>query len=348
MSVIVLSCRKYVVMISKVIYIAFIFIICITDISISAEVPNVIIITLEGVRNQDSIGDPVHQYIPNLWFKMIKEGTFFTSVIDFNRQFHMPVVGCINSGKWQLSEQAILSPSIFQYARKLYRWPKEKTWMIGEWDNQSFYETSGYYLDTAPCRLKTLSIEPPPELVKILDDQEKLFFERYKKIERLPISFWPTWDSLNEIEQRMIKKVLKVFKPKLVHYVINATETAHFDDYGRYVISLKRADEMIFEIWRMVRDDPFYRDNTYLIVTPDHERNAYHMDHTENPIERPSVVWMYVYGPFIKKNTVIKNTIYRPDIFPTVATILGLQVEQGDGRVLKECFTDGFLERAGL
>ncbi len=338
---------KYVVAVSKIAYIVLIFIVCHAGISSGAEAPNVVIITLESVRNQDSIDDPTHQYIPNLWFKIIKEGTLFTSVIDLNRQFHMSVVGCINSGRWFPLDQEINCPTIFQYARSAYHWPTEKTWTIGEWNNQSFYETPEYPLDTAPCRLLTLSIEPPPVLVEILTEQEKLFFERYKKIEESPIFFWPTWDSLNEIEQRMMMKVFNVFKPKLVHYIINAPETAHFDDYGRYVISLKRADEMIFEIWQMVRNDPFYQDNTYFIVTPDHARNAYHMDHYENPIERPSKVWLYIYGPRVKKNTIIKDTIYHIDVFPTVSAILGLKVGRNEGRVLKECFTEEFLKKNG-
>ena len=40
-------------------------------------IPNIIVITLSGVRNIDSINDPTHQYIPNLWNKMLKEYKIF-------------------------------------------------------------------------------------------------------------------------------------------------------------------------------------------------------------------------------------------------------------------------------
>ena len=297
------------------------------------------------MRDQDSIGDPSHQYIPNLWFKMKKEGTLFTSVIDRNRQFHMAAVGCINTGKMFPLDQEVDCPTIFQYASKAYHWPKEKLWAIGEWDNQSFYETPEYPADTAPCRLTTLSVDPPPELRAILTEQEKLFFERYKKIEEGPFFFWPTWDSLSEMEQRMMMRVFEAYKPKLVHYVIGVMESAHFDSYGRYVISLKRADEMISQIWQMVKSDPFYRDNTYLIVTPDHSRNAYHLDHFENPPENPSRVWLYIYGSHVKRDTVIKDPIDHVDVFPTISAILGLDTGKTQGRVLRECFSEDFFKK---
>lgn len=304
-------------------------------------VPNVIIITIEGVRGQDTVLEPHHQYIPHFWNLLRVEGTLFTDVVDLNRQFHMPVVGCINTGKWHPLDQEVGYPTIFQYARRAYGWPKEKTWAIGEWNNQSVFVNDEFNEESGPCRLTTLQIDPPPELKGVLTDQETIFFERYRAIEASPIFFWPTWDSLNEIEHRMLKKVMKEFKPKLIHYIANATETAHFDDCGRYLISVRRVDEMIYDIWKVIRSDPFYRDNTYLFVTPDHERNALYMDHTENPVERPSRVWLYIYGPKIKKDYVVKTTVYHTDIFPTVAYLLGLSVGQGDGKVLHECFSEG-------
>ena len=79
---------------------------------------------------------------------------------------------------------------------------------------------------------------------------------------------------------------------------------------------------MIYEIWQIIESEPFYQGNTYLFISPDHERNSYYMDHFENPPENPSNVWMYVYGPKVKKGVVIDNVVHHVDMFQTIAVIM--------------------------
>jgi arylsulfatase A-like enzyme len=118
-------------------------------------------------------------------------------------------------------------------------------------------------------------------------------------------------------------------------------ETAHYDTFGRYVISLKHCDNNIYGIWKMIQEDPEYKDNTYLFVCPDHSRNVYYMQHTENVYDDPSRVWMYVYGPGVKKGAVIKRKINHTDIFATLCAIFKIDAKSASGRVLKDCLSRG-------
>ena len=65
-------------------------------------------------------------------------------------------------------------------------------------------------------------------------------------------------------------------------------------------------DREINEIMDIIKTDPFYKDNTYLIVSPDHDRNTYYMQHN---LYNNKPVWLYIYGPDIKKGTVIFVTV---------------------------------------
>ncbi|MFH0918159.1 MAG: sulfatase-like hydrolase/transferase [Candidatus Omnitrophota bacterium] len=301
--------------------------------------PNIIVVTLTGVRPSESIEDPVHQYLPFFWNTIRPGGTLYTQMLDKNFPFHMPSVGSINTGLWAKDVFADINrPSFFQYIARHYGLPPTKHWIIGEWSNQSCCETADYPRATCPSRLSTVGITASDQLLVLLNEDEKSFFRQYKNLEGSPFFTWPMWDSLNLVQHRFFRKIMADYKPALVHYVINATDSAHFHDYGSYVAAIKSADGMLRDLWEIITTDPAYKGNTYLIVTPDHGRNAYYLDHTENSPQLPSRVWMYIYGPAIRKGLTITREVSHVDVFSTIMAIACVHAEQGTGVVLEDCF----------
>lgn len=288
--------------------------------------PNIIIITLEGVRNSESIKDPTHQYIPNLWNKMLKEGTLYTNLIDLNTKFHMPSVQAINTGKTYPADWRISVPSIFQYVGRKYNMPPTKLWSIGHWQSKNCKNDPN---NSYPCEIDIARFSPM--LNSILSRQELEFLKLYEEWSKTLIIPWPVWDSVASIWHRFFKKILKEFKPKLIHYMMSDTESAHYCTFGRYVLGLRSIDRKIFEIWQIINEDPYYKNNTYLIITPDHERDAYYMQHNNDDIGK---VWMYVYGPGIKKGAVIERIVHHIDIFTTVADLMKVEVHDNKGKIL--------------
>ncbi len=251
----------------------------------------------------------------------------------------MPSVGSINTGLWAKDVfDDIKCPSFFQYIAADYGLPSTKLWTIGEWNNQSCYQTTAYPRSTCPSRLSTIDITASDELMVLLNEEEKSFFRQYKNLESSPSFRWPVWDSLNQVQHRFLRKIMASYKPALVHYVINATESAHHNDYGSYVAAILKADGMLRDLWEIITTDPKYSGNTYLIVTPDHQRNAYYLDHTENSPQLPSRVWLYLYGPNIRKDMIITREVSHVDVFSTIMAIAHVDVEQGTGVVLGDCF----------
>jgi len=303
------------------------------------KIPNIIIITLSGVRNEESIKDPTHQYIPNLWNKMFKEGVLYANLVNLNLQFHMPQVNAINTGKTHyFMYDKIYFPTIFQYIRKKYNLPADKLWLIGNWYlEQIGYAIDGYDPNTYPLSIST-DFLTSQEFNKVFTKQELIFLDLYRNYLRENFFSSPQWSGRENISFCFLKKIMRKFKPKLIHYVMGAVECAHYDTFSQYVLSLKRCDEMIFEIWNFIKTDPFYKDNTYLIVCVDHERNLYYMNHNEDTFDNSSRVWMYIYGPDIKKGVVIKRKIKHVDIFSTVAYLMNIETSASEGEVLKDCF----------
>lgn len=295
--------------------------------------------TFQGCRNSETIDDPTHQYIPNIWNNLRPEGALYTNLLVANCEFHMPVAQAINTGDNYEATWGILHPTFFHYVRKKYKLPRYKLWMIGHWFKfSSSLAFSSFSVDkNAPCAFTSMQPEEnykDHELIKILSVQEKEFI--LKKIKRIGsnVSRWPVWDSMSGIYHTILMKILCTYKPKLVHYLLGGPECAHYGSYARYVISLKDADEQVAEVWEFIKRDPYYKNNTYLFVNVDHPRDIYYMDH--NKSYEP--VWLYVFGPDIKQNTVIQRPIYHIDIFSTVACLMKIKTHETKGRVLSDCF----------
>jgi len=49
-------------------------------------------------------------------------------------------------------------------------------------------------------------------------------------------------------------------------------------------------------------------------------------------------VWMYIYGPDIKKGKTISRQIEHTDIFATLAYLTGVSAPNTEGKVLKDAF----------
>lgn len=304
------------------------------------EVPNVIIISMSGVRNSESIADPTRQYFPHLFNEMLKEGTLYTDVICVEQQFHMTTFTSINLGKSSLLFYKIDRPTIFQYARKKYGWPANKCWMVGNWQGiKGYYEGEGFGEETYPDEISLgLGVSDALKAVLSLPEQEILDALRESQKDFAGFNFC-NWDAFDTLAFGLFKKVLKTYHPKLIHYSCDGPDAAHYESFARYALTLSQADEIIYYLWQFIQTDPFYKDNTYLFVNPDDERNAYFRFHDSNARDNPSHVWLYVFGPGVEKGRVIKRPIHHIDIFPTVARIMEIEIPPNQGELLTEIFS---------
>ncbi|MFA5005198.1 MAG: hypothetical protein WC561_03610 [Candidatus Omnitrophota bacterium] len=309
------------------------------------KMPNIVIITFAGLRNSESIDDPTHQYMPHIWNQMRKEGTFYNNLASVNMAFHVPSLSAIISGrKYASFIETLYAPSLAQYLRKKTKLPKTKFWEVNIWtmNDRVCVNCPGFGEETYPAFIGFMGIDCSQEFIYVATWQLKEFMRRYKDIlnsqplghPRLP--FYCHWDSLPFYEA--IQVIVKQFHPVYIDYMISDVESAHFGTFSEYVLALKKSDEEIYRIWNLIKEDPFYKDNTYFIVTVDHTRNAYYMQHNDFTKADRMPVWMYIYGPGIKKGKTISRQIEHTDIFATLAYLCGVTAPQTEGKVLEDAF----------
>lgn len=298
--------------------------------------PKIVIVTLGGVRNAEFFSNENSQTLfPKMWERLIPEGTLYKDLYNTNCEFHMPSVQAINTGDRYAATWRIFNPTLFHYLREQYHIPQQKLWMVGHWYDYSYKMKEDDTL--SPCAFSVMSPELDQQneaLVDIMLEHEKTYNQRKIDGVESKVSKWPVWDSMSDIYHTIMMRIFRVHQPILVHYVMSDMESAHYGNYARYVLSLRAADEKIADIWEFIQKHPAYKNNTYLIVNVDHTRDLYYRHHYKS--DEP--VWMYVYGPDIKKGYMSSEPIEHIDIFTTVADIMKLRTHTSEGKVLKDCF----------
>lgn len=136
-------------------------------------------------------------------------------------------------------------------------------------------------------------------------------------------------------------------------------ELAHAGDYTGYLAALERSDEYLRQVWDLIQSDPYYRDQTTLMVSTDHGRGSEPMsawrDHAAkryfdlNPTSQPEYnatgvigsneVWMAALGPKIDRAKAAKYTMqncaYSAQIASSALTALGLNWTRFDPTIGK-------------
>lgn len=150
-------------------------------------------------------------------------------------------------------------------------------------------------------------------------------------------------------------EVLKKFQPELMCVNITNIDICH-SDFTAYANNMHRADYAIAHLWKTIQETPGMKDDTIMIVVPEHGRNAeannirdaygrFALDHTSDASSRE--IFCLMVGPQNKEVVKYNNTISSElgesiDVVPTIADILGFKpdIPSGllPGRVLTEAF----------
>ena len=125
---------------------------------------------------------------------------------------------------------------------------------------------------------------------------------------------------------------IKNRKPKVVYISYDQTDSfSHDGSYDNYIASLHNTDKMIQELWDYTQNDPFYKDNTYMFITTDHGRgdgdvtSSMWTSHGSG-VNGCEYTWLAVLGPEIKKTGLEKGEYYVNQIAPTIAKLTGISI----------------------
>jgi len=286
-----------------------------------AKANNVVVVVIDGLRNDEAFDDPEHQYIPNIWNNLRPQGTintnFWNTGITLTTAGHTQILTGIrasfNQQDEDTSELRSKYPNIFEYYRKEKNISEDKVWFI-----------AGKGVTTGSVNA---SLHPD-------------YINSGASSESLSRTDDETWAS--------VQQVMDTYHPSLM--VINLAEvddTGHEGVFSDYTDAIKKADQIVYELWMNIQGNYYYKDQTDLIITSDHGRHSdgYYTgfkDHGGGSHGNRHIMFLAI-GPDFKQDETVDIRRDQIDIVPTIAAILGIQTPYADGEVMTELFNDPYL-----
>lgn len=135
--------------------------------------------------------------------------------------------------------------------------------------------------------------------------------------------------------------------PRVVYISYGETDDfAHDGEYDHYLKSAYQTDEWIGSLWQTLQNDPFYADQTTMLITTDHGRGSspkYKWKGHGKTYEGSPFIWMTVIGPDTPAlgEVTAPGRMFQSQVAKTAAHFLGLDYknERGEvGPVIKEMF----------
>lgn len=126
---------------------------------------------------------------------------------------------------------------------------------------------------------------------------------------------------------------LKQSKPRVLYISYGETdEWAHAGNYYAYLNAAHQVDKWLNDIWAYIQSDPFYKDQTALIITTDHGRgvDSQWTSHGQK-IQGANQIWFAVMGPGIAAKGEMKQVAqnYQQQLAQTIAGLLGTKFTAG-------------------
>ncbi len=324
-----------------------------TSLAAQSAQPNVVLIVLDGVRGleiankaTDDEGRPVRtaELLPNLT-ELRKKGMFFSDFKISNPVgVSFPAYADIFAGRRQEKiignatpepDRHSFFPTIFDVLFEGLHLSYNDLAIHASWSaicevagTADFYRSCGWKRGLGQARYLK------PEVFKDSRSDMDTFFE-----------------FASEVPKR---------HPRFIFvHLVDADEEAHLHedaqeklglDYGifNYHKSLHEEDYYVGRIWRLLQADPFYKDNTTLLVTTDHGRDNYPSakfwgGHGECRTihKKPTLcsgctdIFALAVGPGLKPANV-KTPYTHLNLAPTIAKLLGVEMPTATGKPIAE------------
>lgn len=133
------------------------------------------------------------------------------------------------------------------------------------------------------------------------------------------------------------KEYIKQYKPRVLYMAFDETDDmAHAGNYKFYLDRAKQEDGYIKELWNMIQADPFYKNNTTLLITCDHGRGDVPIekwrDHGAD-VNGSENTWFAVVGPDTAPKGEVKTptVTYHKQLAQTMAQLLGFDFKANAG-----------------
>jgi hypothetical protein len=152
--------------------------------------------------------------------------------------------------------------------------------------------------------------------------------EEMNTLQHLMPDVFGSGERLDAVTYAMTKAYMMAHHPRVVYIDFGDTDDfAHEGKYDMYLDAAHKIDAMIGDVWNYLQRDAFYRDQTDIMIFPDHGR-GYGDKWTShgNKIPHANETYLLAMGPGIPPRGEIKTTgqvIYQDQFAQTIAGLLG-------------------------
>lgn len=331
----------------------------------------IVIVFGGGTRSSEAIDDPEHRYIPRLWNDMVPRGTLLTNMRVEGKVVHPRSTGSIMTGHWEYDDndwtRPVVQPTIFEQYRREAGADDTKAWAFVY---ASILAQTGESLSPEHGERFAANVLTPPTIPRTTGDQIRATMQdaqqsgshdrqveaaracadlarqhallaenglRSEAARRFVAEEHRAWITERETTShdhylaRRAIACMKHFSPDVISIAFGEIDCAHYGSWSRYVEAIRRTDHLTHAIWQTVQQLDAYRDNTTMLILPDHGRELdgpegfgfiHHSDFYRDELadEACRHVWMLAVGPDIAAGRMVDD--YAPI---TAAAATGLE-----------------------
>jgi predicted AlkP superfamily pyrophosphatase or phosphodiesterase len=281
----------------------------------------VIIMVMDGPRYTETWGDSTHQNIPHLAKDIVPQGVLYSNFRNNGKTETTAGHTALTTGFYQRipNNGTVLpkNPSIFQYYLKEKGKIRKAAYVIASKDKLSVL---------TDCKKKDWHGKYRP----IGDCGENGRFSQYRT---------------DQVTYENSVKILTEEKPDLVLINFKNPDTwGHAGNWERYLSSMKKTDEYIYKLFKLIQTNEHYRGKTTVFITNDHGR---HLDGKKDGFishgdccEGCRRMICLAYGPDFKQNVISDVQREQIDIPVTIGELLGFDIPKSKGKVMTELFVN--------
>jgi len=334
----------------------------------------VLLVTLGGIRRQESFSPEGLTYIPHLAGDLLPQSLFYPYTWNEGVTSHFNTISSILTGVWQhvddWGRQPPAHPTLFHYVQDQLGASPSETWVVTS--NKALTANIGPGANVILS--KQLLVESVERIIKgysprkrldrdmLLEELTTVMQDDYERIgwnvatpsaildPELRQAFVtalgnfirsPENPSGDELTCFVAQEVLRRVSPSLLMVNFSDMEVAHSGVYSMHLAGIRKADRLVYRLWQFLETLADYQGRTTMVIMnefgrdPDGSTTNGFFNHRTNT-ETNRCTWMMVLGRGARRPAVIERPVRQIDVAPTLGALLGVSCRQSVGSHLDE------------
>lgn len=335
----------------------------------------VVLVTLGGIRRQESFSNDGLRYIPHLFNELLPRSLFYPYALNEGVTSHFNTISSVLTGIWQRVDdwggQPPENPTLVHYLNKQLHLGPDQAWVVTS--NKQLTQNIGIganvilskqlLIDAVERIILSQSSRRRLERGQILQELHTVMESDSERIDwgvatpsaRLSSQLKDAFlaavtefmhsqeaaSTADELTYFVACEVMRRTAPAFLMINFSDVEVAHNGAYSLHLAGIRRVDSLCYHLWQFLESSPAHRGRTTMVVMPEFGRDPDgsstngFFNHRSNT-DTCRLGWMMVLGEAVRKPLVVERTIRQIDLTPSLGALYGVNCEQSAGRHLEE------------